>query len=341
MRPRSLQWIRLAAGLIITIICLWLSLRQVHLGGLIEALKHVRWSWLTLGLIALFAGYAARVYRWWWMLRVWNPAVRLRSCVGPLMVGFAVNNVVPFRAGDALRVMGFLEQLGTPAARLLGSLLIERILDVTILLAFLLVGVVGLRGSGIPLIYVRIALLVAGAAAFAWALLMFFGDKLETFLLKTSRHRSIVVRGWGPRIEHQVRQLCFALAIVRTPTRTLRLIAMSIIVWSCEGGVFAAVANGTQYDGQSFGPWFALATGSISTMIPSSPGYVGTFDFFTISGLTAYGASASVAVATALVIHGVLWLPLTVAGLAYLQLVYLRGARAQFVAKPTPRQETM
>jgi hypothetical protein len=129
------------------------------------------------------------------------------------------------------------------------------------------------------------------------------------------------------------------LNIVRSPERALKLMAMSAVVWNCEGGIFAAVAKGLQYDGHVFGPWFALATGSLSTLIPSSPGYVGTFDFFTISGLTAYGASSSVAAATAFVVHGVLWIPLTVAGLTYLLLVKVIGQGRRPIAKPLQRQE--
>ena len=59
--------------------------------------------------------------------------------------------------------------------------------------------------------------------------------------------------------------------------------------------------------------------------MPSSPGFVGTFDYFTISGLTAYGASAAVATAAAFIIHIVLWLPLTAAGMGYLLFVSLKG----------------
>jgi hypothetical protein len=48
--------------------------------------------------------------------------------------------------------------------------------------------------------------------------------------------------------------------------------------------------------------------GTLSTMIPSSPGYLGTFDFFKAQGLSAHDASPPLAVAFAL----------TASGLAYL-----------------------
>ncbi len=71
---------------------------------------------------------------------------------------------------------------------------------------------------------------------------------------------------------------------------------------------------------------FALSTGALATLLPSSPGYVGTFDYFAILGITAYGASRAAAAAFALLVHFLLWLPPTVVGA--LCLMSLRGPRA-------------
>jgi uncharacterized membrane protein YbhN (UPF0104 family) len=78
--------------------------------------------------------------------------------------------------------------------------------------------------------------------------------------------------------------------------------------------MYAAVAWSLHAAVAPFGPWFATATGTLATLLPSSPGYVGTFDYFAMLGLTAYGASRSVAAAFALLVHLVLWVPVTVIG---------------------------
>jgi uncharacterized membrane protein YbhN (UPF0104 family) len=104
---------------------------------------------------------------------------------------------------------------------------------------------------------------------------------------------------------------------------------MSLLIWICEGGVFDAVAYGIGYGGRLVGPWFACATGTLSTLIPSSPGYLGTFDYFAMTGLMAYGASRTDAMAFSFLVHAVLWLPLTSAGLIYLFLRLSRTERQQ------------
>ncbi len=55
--------------------------------------------------------------------------------------------------------------------------------------------------------------------------------------------------------------------------------------------MFATVAWSLRTDASPLGPWFALSTGTLATLLPSSPGYVGTFDYFAMLGLVAYGAS--------------------------------------------------
>ncbi len=113
---------------------LWLATRHIEFDNVVSTFGHVQLGWIGVAVIALTVGYATRIYRWWWMLRFYNPAVPLRSCGWPLIVGVAINNVVPFRAGDAYRVFRFRKRLDVPVVRLLGSLLIERVMDLTILL---------------------------------------------------------------------------------------------------------------------------------------------------------------------------------------------------------------
>jgi hypothetical protein len=96
------------------------------------------------------------------------------------------------------------------------------------------------------------------------------------------------------------------------------LLGLSVLTWTFEGAVFATVAAAVNAVTSPVGPWFSLATGTLATLIPSSPGYVGTFDYFAAQGLAAYGAAPDISVAFALTVHTLLWAPLTAAGLVYL-----------------------
>jgi glycosyltransferase 2 family protein len=59
---------------------------------------------------------------------------------------------------------------------------------------------------------------------------------------------------------------------------------------------------------------------NLATMLPSAPGYIGTFDAPAIALLTAYGVNGEMAAGYTLVLHAALWFPITLLGFYY----YLR-----------------
>jgi uncharacterized membrane protein YbhN (UPF0104 family) len=122
-------------------------------------------------------------------------------------------------------------------------------------------------------------------------------------------------RPWLVRIEIWTEEFVNTLALCKSWTFTLQLLVFSIIAWMLEGAVFATVSWSLQTSSAPLGPWFSLSTGTLATLLPSTPGYIGTFDYFTILGLTAYGVNRNVAGIFAIMIHVLLWLPITLVGL--------------------------
>ncbi|MEJ5225923.1 MAG: lysylphosphatidylglycerol synthase transmembrane domain-containing protein, partial [Anaerolineales bacterium] len=57
---------------------------------------------------------------------------------------------------------------------------------------------------------------------------------------------------------------------------------------------------------------------NLATTIPSAPGYIGTFDAPGIAVLTAYGVDQAMAAGYTLVLHVVLWVPITLLGAWFL-----------------------
>jgi hypothetical protein len=71
---------------------------------------------------------------------------------------------------------------------------------------------------------------------------------------------------------------------------------------------------------------------NLATTIPSSPGYVGTFDAPGIEILSIFGVNRALAASYTLVLHMALWLPITLLGLWYMtreSLTWREFTRAQ------------
>ncbi len=313
----SKPWARrskLALGLAVTALFVWLFARELDAGALAEAFSRLSFAAVMFALAFMAAAHAVRIVRWWVMLRALEPGLPLGACARPFLAGMAVNNVMPLRAGDALRVVGFRRQLRSPAMRVFGTLVIERALDLVVVSAIFFAALTGLPEGVLPRGVVSAAgwLACAGAAAILASIcLRPLGQRLGNWAPGLSRAlRFGRLRKFAPHAA----QLTAALDVVRSPSRALALCVLSAVVWACEGGAFVVVAGALEAQIAAGAPWLSLAAGSLATAIPSAPGYVGTFDYFAALAFESCGATPEASAALALALHG-MWIPFTVVGL--------------------------
>lgn len=308
------QWLRPALGFLVAAVFFFLAFGRMQWRSIESVAASAAVGPLALALVALAAAYAVRVVRWWWMLRALEPGLAARSCVRPYLLSIAANNTMPLRAGDLLRAFGFRDALRSSPVRVIGTLLIERLLDLFVLLAIFFAGLIGVAHGAIPRTFLTAGLILGVGSLTGLLVLVFAPEPLHRLIQAVLRSGPLAGRRWTERVSGVVEQLFGTLSLVQSPKRVLELLGLSLLSWTLEGGVYAAVAWSLHAGGSPLAPWFSLSTGTLATLLPSSPGYVGTFDYFAMLGLTAYGASRTVAAAFALLVHIILWLPVTLAG---------------------------
>jgi uncharacterized protein (TIRG00374 family) len=264
--------------------------------------------------MVLAAGYSCRIARWRIMLARENPALRWSDCAGPLLAGFAANNVLPFRAGDLMRTFAFNARLGTTAGPVLATMFVERLLD--LLMMLLLLGsalwifnfdLARLFGMGGPILIL--------AACSILIVLLF-----PVLLNPVTRVVSMVAARMpgAARLQAGIDRATATLGQLAERHTMPQLIVWSGAAWLAEGGVYWLTARALSSIARPVGGWLALPIGTLATLIPSTPGYVGTFDYFAAQAMTAAGNDGTAAAAYALLVHVVLWLPPTAIGGLYL-----------------------
>ena len=311
------RWARVGLGPVIALLFAWLAFRYLDWNSAWRTVAGAQPLWLGLALALLAVDYFLRIIRWWLMLRSMTD-LPLRAAAGPFLAGIAMNNVLPFRAGDVLRTAGFCRYLGLPVSRMLGTMVLERVLDLGSLLVFFLVGLWMLNPPIPPAVRSAGYAVVAGCLI-GLLLVQVMPDRFRRLSLRLAEKAA--ERG-APRIAQIGRWIADffgALGTLHRPRLLGLLWGCSLAAWLCEGALFAAAAAALSLTGMAtIAPWFAMATGTLGTLIPSTPGYVGTFDYFTIVGFTAGGMAHSDAAILAILVHLLLWLPLTVIGLTWL-----------------------
>jgi len=310
------RWGRALVGLAVALLFVGLLVRRIDWAVVREVLAGAYWLPLAIGLLALAADMAARITRWWWMLRPVRPDLTWSSCARPFLASLAINNTVPLRAGDVVRVVGFQRTLRVPTAHVAGTLVLERMLDLLVLLLILFLSLSGIRGV-FPKTFLVLAQVAGVLCVLALLAVTLFPGRISRFV------QSVIGglaggRSWANSANRLVEQLARSLALLRSPALALRLLGFSLLAWLLEGAVFACVLESLHVPVPHMAAWLSLSAATLATLLPSSPGYIGTFDYFASLGLRAHGAGYSVAAAYAVLAHLLLWLPVTLAGLCAL-----------------------
>ena len=310
-----LKALRLVIGFTLSGLFLWLILRNVSMGVIVDVLRDIRPVWMTLAVAFFVAGYICRIWRWRLMLVLENPTISLGRCSVAFMTSIATNNLVPFRAGDALRAFVFPSWLGVRTASVLASLVAERLMDLFILLLFLGAALFWFRNDTASVERVvesgEVLLLLLAVVA---GLLLVKPQALEALLQSIISMLERWSNEFANKLSEETRRLFEILRELTRGRLGSHLLFWSLLGWALEACVFYAVARAVPALVEPAAAWLAMPIGTLSTLLPSSPGYVGTFHYFVMSAAEALGNTETAAAAFAVLIHLTLWVTATLWG---------------------------
>ncbi len=313
MSPRTRRLAQIAFGLAVTAVFVWLIARKVDLGQMRAAFAHLRLGVAAWGLLALAAAYAVRIRRWQRMLAALGAGVTYLATARAFLSGTAINNVVPLRAGDAARVVLIARHSDFPMSRVLSSLIVERLLDVCVLLILLFAMLLLMPAHTLPGWMMRSSEWLMGIAVTA-AIAILAGPKPAMRLIER------FVTPVSPKIGAVVHNIASAFADLARPALMAELFAYSVVSWGLEGLLYVAFVAAAQGREPVAAGFTTFALGTLSTLIPSGPGFVGTFDMFAIIALQIFAIGANTAAVIAVSIHATLWVVTTAAGACFLVL---------------------
>lgn len=299
-------------GILIGAFFLWLALRQTSLDQVKTILAKSNVGWLFIALGFYVADLLLRISRWRILLR--DIKVLSFCSVGiALLVGYAANNIMPARLGELFRADFAGRRYHASRSAIVGSIFVERVLDGLVVVLCLILGTLFVSEQ---------AVLKSLAAVSA---LLFISIFIALWLLGRESELDWLAR-LPPAINSRIQSFRKGLSFMRG-NDIGRVVNLSLIIWLLEGIMFWAVLKAV---GISLG-WQAMLSvvgvASLSSLIPSAPGFVGTYQYafaFAV-GLFGYEPARGVAAATATQIF--LLGSVTVVGLGiytYTNLVKLR-----------------
>ncbi len=308
-------WIRLAVAVVgigLAVFFMWLSFRKVGFREVQTYIAAASPAWLVVAALIYGSSIVVRGLRWR-LLLLRATEISRSTVIGGLFVGFAMNLALPGRLGELYRA----DYIGTVArisrSMALGTIFVERVLDGLLLVGLLALSSVaaGLGGEGGgTLVRVMIS-----------ALVLFGGAFLGFVILRRIKSLPIpLIGGLLMRFQAGLQ------AIDRR--NALAFFGYSLAVWILELAALAVLLYAVRQQPTLIGVCLILSAASLSTLLPTAPAFVGSFQFAFILCFGALGWPAPVALAASILVQLCFYVPTMLIGSAIMARGYWRRVRA-------------
>jgi hypothetical protein len=291
----------------LTLYFLYLTLGKLDFQQAIAQIHSVNLKWIALAVMALLLDYLIRIARWWFMFwsTQFNPPLWL--CGRFFLIGNALNNILPLRAGDIYRIVQFSEKSNIPSGTVLATVAVERVFDICALLVLLYFGISGEAGQLIfgnfPQEIQHSVKLFTGLCFIGALALLFIPAQIKKLISVFGKYIPI-----PPKLINFLNDTLDAIQSLLSTKRAFYLTIFSLFAWFLESMAYGAVQASLSLDLPLNAMLISNTFATISTLFPSSPGYVGTFHYFAAMSLAPFGINPTAAASFALIMHALLWI---------------------------------
>ena len=308
--PKTKQVTRQVLGYLIAIACLIWVFHGIHAERLFQQVKSIHWGWIALAVFFDTFSYYAQGLRWELLLRPRGKISTLKTTQA-IYIGLFTNEIVPLRAGELVRAYLVSRWIPTGFFSIIPSMIIERLSD----------GIWLAMGIGIAAILVQLPGNLVKAADIL-GILVLAGTGLFIYLVV--REEKIITAGHSEK-HYGFKPFRFLIQLIKRLAEGIREIGVTRYLF------LAFVASSLVLISQILSFWLVmlgyglkvsiwvgaavLLIEHLGTTIPNAPSNLGTYQFFTVVGLSLFGVDKTTATGFSVVVFIVLTIPLWLIGL--------------------------
>lgn len=312
-RSRGLGRVTLiAVELIVTAAALVVLFRGLDVPATARAFRHARYGFVALAGVFIVLDLQFRAVRWRLLLSP-QQGLRHQNLFGATNVGYLVNDVLPFRAGEVARVFMIDELEKTGKVRSAASIAIERGID---LMAIIVLVVAMFPFVDEPAWTHGPAILIGIGVLAAFVLVIIVSHVNET--------NGAFWKGWlrrvpriGGRLEDALNTLLMALHPLRRISLLAGVTSLTALVWASSTASYLMAMKAFHIDLGVSGAVIVMGSTTLGMIVPSSPGYVGVFHAIAVKTLMeVFGVPRESALTYAVAQHAVIYfVPATLGGM--------------------------
>jgi uncharacterized protein (TIRG00374 family) len=294
MTPRH---VKAFLGFAVGGVFLYSAVRHASLADIVRILGSARAGWLGIALLVYWLELGARVIRWHALLSQSGRTVAPSNASSAFIIGYAANNLLPAKLGELVRVDLISRMSDIPRLESLGTVVVERIFDVLIimLMAGISIGMLVLPHT-FDLARLRGGMMVLGACtALLLIVCMYFG-------------RSGIGNRWklGRAVHARLGNLVRGIQILANPGQCGRIFVYSLMIWLLNGVAMWLIVFALGVSLSLLQTLLLMGIVGLAAVLPAPPAGLGVLQYafalaFELLGKPgAIGLAASAAVQVAL-----------------------------------------
>lgn len=308
-------------GASISLLFLLFVLRKIDFDQLLEALSSLQPGYLVAAVLLTFVSYWLRAVRWRYLL-IHERSLPVGSLYPAVIIGYMANNLFPARLGEFIRAWFLAEREQMKSASVFASLVIDRLFDGLSVMVILALVLFNLRlPSGMEQ---TTAILKTGGIT----TLLFYGFVLFFLLLLKRRPMSTLgllaklMKPFPTFFSEKVITISGAFLhgfkLSGNYKHLMMILFSSAFIWISATVPIHFILLGFGIHLPLTDSFFIMVLLVFAVMLPAAPGYIGTYHLACYTGLVAFNIQPTQAAAISLVIHGVGFFPVIIAGFYHL-----------------------
>ncbi|MGN6391058.1 MAG: lysylphosphatidylglycerol synthase transmembrane domain-containing protein [Gemmatimonadales bacterium] len=296
---------------------LWWALRGVNASEVLAHLREARpWPLLLAALIATLT-YPIRLVRWRLLLRdVDGRALPTAPLWHAVAIGFMANNILPFRAGELVRLLAASRLAGARFSAVLSSVAVERIFDGLTVVSLLSLSLLAsdlprdVAVGGVSLRHASQAAGVLGLVALGGAL------AVVAFPLVAERviRRILPAGRFAERVIGLIEGIRHGLTVLRSPSLLAGTVVWSIVLWLVNALAFDVAFRAFAIPVGFGGALLLQGILVFGISVQLTPGFLGQFEASIVAALALFGVPAALASSYAIAFHATTFLPIILLG---------------------------
>jgi uncharacterized membrane protein YbhN (UPF0104 family) len=288
------------AGFVISILLLYFSMKDIQFHEILITLKKADYRLVLISMLFIFVAATLSAYKW---SKITGNNVRLRETFVALFIGLFINNVLPARIGEIARGYVLSKKKGLSFTFAVSTVFVDRFFDLTglLVITFLFFPRHSLPPRVSQAIYILIALLIV-------CIIM--------MIIMSKKNIANIIADKLTKIEKPL-FIKFAKRIIEIQENLKRINSPLNLIF------FVLILT----LGISIKPFyipFVCALLNMGLTVPSSPGYVGVYQFLLVYLLAIFNVPKSEGFTVSILYHATWYIPYNILGFLFLLKEHLK-----------------